>query len=236
MSNAMRGLETAALAVLQALGVPRLPVVLEFGNGLRLASTARSITIGSKTYTGAKATSNHHTISVDGMGESLNFDAPAAIVEIGSLDGWAQGRFFADDFRGDTCTVTVLYASGNTFLPSGLAMTFKCDADQVDADTLRIRLASNDAVNGTEAPRRTSQSSGCQFELGVSDAEGGCPFRWTQGVHATALKTCSRTYDGANGCKAHFPNITDPVTGESIPRPKPYGAFLGTVDHRLVRG
>lgn len=236
MSNALRGLETAALTVLALLNLPKMTFVLEFGSGLRLANTPKSITIGTKVYTGARAGANPHTIRVEGLGESLGFDVPAAIVEIGSLGGARQADFFADTIRGDTVTITLLYVSGNSYLPTGWATTFTCDAEQIDADMVKIRLASNDAVNGTEAPRRTSQGSGCQFEFQVSDEDGGCPFRWVQGVHAAALKTCDRTYDGANGCLVHFPPITDPVTGTAIQRPKPYGAFLGSVDHRLVRG
>lgn len=235
-TNYLRGLETAALALLDKLRLPRMPLVVEFGSGLRLANWPTSITVGAKTYTGSKATENRHLLKVEGLGETLNFEVPSAVIEITSMNGWAQGTFFLDDFRGDTLTITQLYISGNSFLPTGWAATYTCDAELADADTVKIRLASNDAVNGTESPRRTSQGSGCQAELGVSDEEGGCPFRWVQGVHATALKTCSRTYYGANGCLAHFTPITDPVTGDLIRRVKPYNAFLGSVDHRLVKG
>lgn len=203
--------------------------------GLRLTNWPRNLTFNNKTYTGARATANKFILKAEGLSENLKFEAPSAVIDIKSLNGWAQKHFFKDEFRGDTVTITLLYHSGNSFLETGWVTTFACDAEEVNADEVRIRLSSIDAVTGTEVPRRTTQEEGCQNDFQVFDAFGGCTFIWIEGIHAAALRTCSKIYDGENGCIDHFPDVVDPVTGLTVSRPKPYGAFLGSVDHRLVR-
>lgn len=231
-----RGLETAVKLLLNALALPSMVVTFEFETqGLRLTNWPRTITVGGKTYTGAKASADEFVITGKGFGENLRFEAVTAVIEIASLNGWAQAKFFNDVFREDTCVVTILYVSGSSFVSTGWATRYKCDAEECSADKVNIRLGSLDAVTGTEAPRRTTQADGCQSTFQVSDETGGCPFRWSATAHSAALATCDRTYDGPNGCVAHFPPLTDPVTGQSVPRLKPYGGFLGAVDHRLVR-
>lgn len=227
-----RGLSTTVKALLSAFRLPRMVILVEFNTlGLRLTNWPRSITINSKTYTGARASANKFVLRASGLGENLDFEAPSAVLEIHSLNGWAQAYFFSDSFRGDTVTISLLYISGNSFLETGWTTTYACDAEEVTADVVKIRLASIDAVAGVEAPQRMTQEEGCQFDFQV----GGCTFRFVQGVHAAALAKCSKSYDGPNGCKDHFPDVTDPDTGTAIPRPKPYGAFLGSIDHRLVK-
>jgi len=232
-----RGLSTAVLSLLDAFSLPRMIVLFEFETlGLRITNFPRSLTFENDVYTGGKAAADEFTVKALGMSENLNFEAPSAVIEIGSVNGWAQALFFADSFREDTCIVTLLYSTGSGFLSTGWRTRFKCDAEECNAANVRIRLGSLDAATGTEVPRRTTQSEGCQWRFQQSDPIAGCTFRFDPSVHVAALATCDRTYDGANGCGKHFPDITDPRTGDERPRVKPYGAFLGSLDHRLVKG
>lgn len=231
-----RGMDQALLTLLSALKLPRIVLLFEFhDNDLRLTNWPRDIDHGGKTYTGTTTTANKFNIKAEGLGENLGYEAPTAVVQIDSVNAWAQGKFFRDEFREDRCTITLLYISGNSFLSSGWETTYRCDAEEIDANKVRIRLGSLDAVTGTESPRRTTQSEGCQWHFQQSDEDGGCTFRWMVNYHSPALRTCDRTYDGPNGCRAHFPDVVDPVTGQTVSRMKPYGGFLGSVDHRLVR-
>ena len=232
-----RGLETAVKALLSALNLPMMAVAIEFETlNLRITNWPKDITIGGKTYVGAKASSDEFTVKGEGFGENLRLEAPTAVIEIGSMNGWAQAHFFNDAFREDTCVVTLLYVSGASFVTTGWTTRYKCDAEEVDADKVRIRLGSLDAVSGTELPRRTTQSDGCQWKFQFSDAIAGCTFRYNSAVHKAILAACSRTFDGPNGCTDHFPDIIGPVSGVVEPRPKPYGGFIGSIDHRLVGG
>lgn len=231
-----RGLSSAVKALLGAARIPTITLLFEFHTlDLRLTNWPRNITHDGKVYTGAQATADRFAVNVEGLGENLKFEVPSSVVEFVSKNGWAQNHFFSDSFREDTVTITLLYVSGTSHVATGWETTYKCDAEEINADRVRIRLGSLDAVTGSETPRRTTQTEGCQWKFQESNDEGGCPFRWVAGVHAVALKTCDRTYDGPNGCAKHFPDVTDPVTGQTIERPKPYGAFPGSVDHRLVR-
>lgn len=231
-----RGLSTAVLSLLDALSLPRMVVLFEFETlGLRLTTLPRSITHSGKTFRGTQVGPDVYAIKATGMSENLDFEAPSAVLEIESKTGWAQAHFFADEFREDTVVVTLLYSDGSSFLETGWQTRFKCDAEEIDVDRVRIRLGSLDAATGTEIPRRTTQSDGCQWQFQRSDEFGGCPFRFDPSVHVPALATCDHTYDGPNGCVKHFPDIVDPRTFDLRPRIKPYGGFLGSVDHRLVR-
>jgi len=221
------------VALLNLLKVPSLAVLVEFNTlGVRLVNIPAGLTFGGKTYTAA-------VLKCDGFGENLLWEAPSATLEIASLDGTQQARFLNDSFRGDTVTLTVLYASGGSWLSTGWSSTYTADAETCSANSVVIRLASMDAVQGTEVPRRTTQEHGCQHDF----MRGGCHFRWYTGL-SIALKECDKGYDTPNGCKAHFPDLGlatgrpwEPTSaGARIAQPKPYGGFLGAVDHRLVLG
>lgn len=234
--NALRVLESAALAFLESRKIPLMPFVVEFSDGTKLANYPTNITLDGVVYVGMKQTTDEFTLALSGLGENLDFEVSSATIDITSLNGWAQVEFFLDTWRGQQIRVTQLYFNGSVFARTGWETSYTCDAEQADANTVTILLASNDAANGTEGPRRTSQGAGCQAELSVVDSDGGgCTFVWVAGVHAVVLQTCSRSYYGTNGCKDHHPDIVDPVTGLDIPRVRPYNAFLGSVDHKLVR-
>lgn len=236
-----RGITSTVMAFLSALRLPRLPVLVEFPDlGIRITNWPKDLTISGKVYTGSSGT-HKFTVKIDGLGESLEFVAPSAVIEIGNLDGYFGAMSFDDLFRGTSVTITILYVSGSTFLSTGWTTTYHADADEVNADVVKLRLTSADAVLGTLLPRRTTQEAGCQFKFG----QGGCPFRWSS-FFGTKLKTCDHGYNSSNGCKEHFPDLclesqvtwvsSDLALGRTrIVQPKPYGAFPGPIDHSIVR-
>lgn len=209
----MKAFDSGVQLILNALGQPTFCVLVEFEAGWRYTSWPSTITYGGDSYTSA-------VMTVRGLGDNYAAEAPAAALEVGSLDLTQQARFLSDSFRGTDATVTVLYLASGTWTATGYEVTYTCDADQVDADKIMIRLASTDAVQGTDAPRRATQEAGCPFDY----RRGGCAYRGKS-------TSCDKGYDTTNGCRAHFPNLT--IGGATVIQPKPYGGFLGGVSTRL---
>lgn len=223
----MRSFDASLQAILDALQQPTFAVIVHFSTlGLRYTNWPSAITYGGNVY-------SPQNIVVEGMSENILCEAPSARLTITSLDTTQQVRFLADTFRGDTVTVTLLYLASGTWTTTGWTYTFTADADECDANEVRIRLGSSDAVRGTEVPRRTTQEAGCQFDY----KQGGCPYRGP-------LTTCKKTY---KDCKNHFPDLcenegiawsscTGPTTHKRVVQGKPYGGFLGGMTHRLRIG
>lgn len=173
---------------------------------------------------------------VEGLAENLYAEAPSATLKITSLDSSEQARFFADSFRGEIVTLRILILSAGVWTDTTFSMTLTCDADQADATEVTMRLASSDAVEGTDVPRRSTQETGCQHDY----MRGGCPYR---GV----LPSCDHGLLTPNGCHGHFPDL-DFETGREwnsasasaghtkVVQPLPYGACYGGITHRLVTG
>jgi len=234
----MRTLASGVQALLEAQRIPRFVTLVEFVDlELYLTSYPRSVTLGTKTYEGGKASAtrgDHFNLVVEGIGENLDFEAPAAVLRLASSNARFQGHFFNDEFREDQAIITLLYQSdANTLMDMGWTSTYTVDADSCDHEGVVLRLGTSDMVQGTTTPKRSTLEFGCQRDFKL----GGCHFRASPGL-STALNTkCDKTYDGTLGCKNHFPPVThhlDPTV--SYQQPKPYSGFLGGVDHRLVGG
>lgn len=237
-----RTFTTLVKSLLAATGVPALIIGVEFRDlGLKLTNWPRDFTADGRTYTGGRG-DHPFTLELDGLSESLEWDAPTAVLKIESLDGYFTSLFFSDSFREDQVTVRVFYLDGSTPTATGWVSTYTCDMDEADAQHVSLRLAAADAVLGTEIPRRTTQEGGCQHDF----QRGMCSYRWAAGA-STALKRCDHGYDTPNGCKAHFPDLclehqtawnasVCPGLGHTrVVQPKPYGGFLGSVDQTIVR-
>lgn len=239
-----RGLTNAVKVLFSALDIPNVVVLVEFETlGLRLTNWPKDITFENAVYSGSGRTTDPFSLAAEGLGENLNFESPQAVLTVASVDGWFQAHSLNDELRGDVCVITILYATAaGDFLASGWTTRFACDAEEGNEDEVRVRLSSLDVVSGIESPRRTVQTQGCQWNFQESDSISGCTFRYDstffQGapIHPARLQECDRTLDGPKGCIEHFPDITDPVTGDTVPRVKPFGAFAGNIDHRLVGG
>lgn len=216
----MRTVPTAVVSLLQALTLPPFAVVAEFSvESLKLANRS-GVTFGGVAYTAA-------TMRAENVGENFVAQAEGARLVIGSLAGEWQERFNADALRGTTVTLRVLVYSSGAWVDSTFRYTHTIDVDEIDADEIRMRLGSSDAVRGTSVPRQTTQEAGCQLDF----QRGECWFRWRDGM-AASLKECDKTYDGPNGCREHFPNVT--IDGQVHVIPKPFRGFLGGIAHRLV--
>ncbi len=177
---------------------------------------------------------------VEGLAENLYAEAPAATLTITSLEGAQQARFFTDSFRGDTVTVRILMWSAGAWTDTTYSLTLTCDADQTTENEVPIRLASSDAVEGTDVPRRTTQEAGCQHDF----MTGGCSFRPNALLPTTIRENCLK---GLKDCRDHYPPLclehgvlwvacTLQNTHTKIVQPLPYGACYGGLTHRLVLG
>ena len=201
-------------------------------NGLNLVSLPRGITLDGVTYLGTKDFGHPFAMEIQGIGTSLRWEVPGASIKITNGDGYFAGLFQADLFRREQVTVRPLYTvAGLAWLDSGAEFTFTGDVDNCDPNggVVQVRLSSDDAVRGAGGPRRTTGEFGCQ-----ADYMGpGCGFRFVEGVSPTSHRTCPKTPEG---CKERFGKVVDPITGERIQQPLPYGAFPGTVDSTFVRG
>lgn len=206
------------LTLAAAVGIPSLCVLVKFNTlGLAIANTGKNVTLSGTTYTGLGV----DAISLDGLGETLTGEAPSAVLTIRDVGDAYKDEVIDDSFRGDTVTVTIGYYSSGSVVTTGWTTTYAVDADGFGEDDVMIRLASSDTVEGTEVPRRTTQEAGCQHDY----KRGLCTYRGS-------LSTCDKSYGGANGCKAHFPEFTN--GGVKIVPSRPFGGFPGGFPHSLV--
>jgi hypothetical protein len=193
-------------------------------------------------------------MTVSGLGENLEGRAAATEIVLPSLDAALQAKFLADEFRGSKCWVTVLVQTpGDSIVDADqLWQTrFTCGADAIDEDTIRISLGSEDAVRGTEVPRRQVSEIGCQLDYMKT-----CPYRGHRVYTLTSLgvlvqgslrtvvhATCSKQLQDIGtdpGCRSHFPPVLNPTwtTTNSQPRtirrPLPHDAWPGETPGRVV--
>lgn len=205
----------ALTTLLAAFAQPTLCILVSFDDlGLYFTSASSSITRGSATYTPTP-------MKVAELAENFVGEVQAAELAIMDLDSTQRARFFDDNFRGTNVTVRIYYYSGGTWTDTTWSYTMTCDADRAASNQVSIKLSSSDAVQGTEAPRRTTQEAGCQSDY----KRGGCPYRGSKG-------SCDKGYSTSTGCKDHFPDVT--IAGKVIQQPKPFGGFLGGMSQRLV--
>lgn len=226
-----RGFSTAVKSLLDALKVPRLPVLIEIPSlSLKITNYATSLTFDGVVYQGSKNGTHKFTLAMEGLGENIDFQAPSAVIKIGCLDGYFQAMSYQDQLRDVEIIAQIVYIDTNhvvTALP--WSTTFRGDADTANANEVVVRLASIDAVQGSEIPKRTTQETGCEFLFMGPD----CGYRWFVG-RDTKLRTCDHGYDTSNGCKEHWGDVRDPATNQLVPQPKPYSGYIGGIDHRLV--
>lgn len=217
----MRSFSAGLVSLFTALQSPKFVVLVAFATtGVRYTNHTAAISYGGATYSPA-------SIVVSGISENMLAETPAASLRIGDFDNTDRARFFNDQFRGDTLTVTILYDSSGTWTATGCEWTWSVDADVTDAEAVTMRLAAADASAGSVVPRRTTQEAGCQHTF-----QGPlCPFRWRAGMSA-ALKQCDFSLYGPIGCKAHFPDVVE--SGVTYVIPKPFGGFIGGTPRRLV--
>lgn len=222
------GFSTALNAILSAIKLPRMVLLLTIHRStgdVLLTSWPKTITIGTNTYVGAAQYSTRFSLSGEGFGEALDFSAPSAVLRFKALSpGDFHSDFFNDLFRGVRVTVGVAYYDGSSFQATPWQVTMMSDADESDDAAITLRQASVDAAQGDEIPRRTTQEEGCQWEY----KRGRCTYRGS-------IPDCDHTFWGPNGCRVHFQRITDPDDSSIVyVQPKPYGAFLGGIDHNMV--
>lgn len=213
----------AVQTLLAALGLPALVVLVKFEtSGIAVCNAARDTSFGGTTYTGLGADG----ISLDGVGETLGGEVPAASLTIRDLGVAYMGTMLADGFRGDIATVSIGYMSSGVVTATGWETTYAVDADSLGEDSVTLRLGSSDAVEGSEVPRRTTQESGCQNDY----KRGLCSYRGS-------LATCDKSLDGPNGCRVHFPDIqyADTDGTRTLTPSRPFGGFPGSFPHSLVR-
>lgn len=213
----MRSVGTTVQTALGLLQETAIVVLVEFGKGERYTSWHRNVTWNSQTWT---------AVGIDGTSfrESLDGSAPRAELRLLSLAAARQAEMVADYYRGDTCRVRLIRAEDiGTATDPAWDTTYTVDTDGTDGDELRLVLSSSDAVQGTEVPRISTREVGCQRTF----KRGGCPYRGS-------LTSCDKSLHGENGCIAHFPDLTDPDTGGTIPQHYPYLAFPGRVGRSLV--
>jgi len=216
-----RSFAAGLLATLASFTHDTFRTIVTLGSGATYTDHPSTISFGGTSYT------SQHLI-IRGIGENLYSEAPAGELLLGDLDSTHRATFFNDDFRGDTVLIRVLHNDAGTWTATGLSYTFGLDADALpDSTSVRIRLASSDAVEGTETPRRTTQEAGCPFDF----QNGLCPFRWTSGMKES-LKKCDKGYSTPNGCKEHFSDVTQ--GGVTYRVPKPFGGFRGNMPQSLV--
>jgi len=214
----MRTFSAPLLILLSALQSPKFAVLLDFSAlGVHYTNHHADISYGGVTYSKA-------IVTVLGLSENFTSEVPSARVTLGDLDNTERARFFADSFRGETVTVTMLYDASGTWTAVGVALVMTCDMDEADPTSVLLRLATSDASRGSEVPRRTTQEQGCQHTfMGPL-----CPFRWRTGM-SVALQSCGKTLAD---CKAHFPVVTESSVTYTVPLP--YGGFVGGISHRLA--
>lgn len=182
-----------------------------------IANVWKDLTLGSTTYTAV----GRGGMVGQGFGGNLAGEVPAPNIRIKNLDSGGTSRVTGDSLRGDTVTVTLLYLVNGVWTATGWETTFTADTDGLEAEDIVVRCASADAARGTTVPRITTQENGCQHDY----RRGGCPYRGPK-------STCLKSYLDANGCRDHFQDLT--VGTETVPQPRPYGAFIGNVRHSLV--
>jgi hypothetical protein len=218
-----RSLDSTWTTLAAALSIPSITVCVSFNTlGVHICNNGRDITLGTTTYTGL----GRKAISAVGFGESLGVEVPAPSVSIVSNDQTYQAHVISDSLRDDTATITIAYYDSGAWTSTGWATTFRVDTDGGGANGVTVNLRSSDAVKGLSVPRRTTQEDGCQHDF----KRGLCGYRG-------ALKSCDKTLNGVNGCKAHFPDLTwtENLQPTKIVQPKPFGGFPGGLPHSLVR-
>lgn len=250
-----RGISSPLKALVASLTRAHLWFLVEFPSvldandtPLRFTNFQRSFVYGTKTWISLGG------MEVAGLGEGLDGRAPSASVVLPSLDAALQAKFLADEFRGTKCWITVLVQTpGDSILDADqLWQTrYTCGADAIDEDTIRIALGSEDAVKGTEVPRRQVSEIGCQRDYMTT-----CPYRghrvYTLASNGTLVAsslrtvvhaTCSKLLQDVGtdpGCRSHFPPVLNPgwTTSNGQPRtvrrPLPYDAFPGETPGRVV--
>lgn len=213
----------AVTALLGALGIPGLVVCLDFATlGLSICNAHKDVSLGGTTYTAL----GRRGLVARGLAETLAPEVGSARIAISSLDATYHAHLRSDSFRGDRVTVSLAYWSSGTLTSLGWSTTYSVDVDSATTDQVVLVVRSADAVRGTLVPRRTTQEDGCQHDY----KRGACPYRGP-------LATCDFTLFGANGCAAHFPNLTVTERGDTrtLVQPKPFGGFPGNLPHSLVR-
>lgn len=227
-----RAFNAAAEILMNALHLPFMTVLVEFSElEIYITNFPRDVTIGSTTYVGTHATDDEFALKVKGISENLKFEAPSATIDISSLEGVWQARFLNDTIRDNLVTIKIAYVdtTDGSVKESGWSVTFRCDMDSADEDVVSLRLASGDAAKGEEYPKNTNQDYACQNVL----SRGRCYYRQAPGA-AVSLLTCDHGYDTPNGCKTHFPDITHPITGDTIPQPKPFNGNISHIDRDFI--
>lgn len=219
----MRTIGATITSILAALASSKFAVLVSFQTlGVRYCNHSTAITFESAVYSPA-------VIVAKGVGENFKAEARIAELTLASLDRTQQERFFNDQFRGDTVTLRIVVRSAGTWEDTTFTYNLTVERDASGPNILTLRLASADAVNGSEIPTRTTQEAGCKW-----DFKGPrCPFRRASFMSAT-LDECDKTMDGPIGCRAHFPDFI--VSGQRYIQPKPFGGFIGGVSHRLALG
>lgn len=204
--------------VLAGLTISGLKIAVSFNTlGLHLWNGTGTLTLGSTQYTGI----GKDGMVGDGFGENMLGNVPTPRLVLRSLDFAYHDEVVDDDFRGDTATIRLLYLNSGTWTASGWTTTYSVDADMLTANEITLNLTTGDAARGTTIPRRMTQEIGCQHDY----KRGGCSYRGP-------LAECDKSYDGEMGCKVHFPEFT--VGSETWVPAKPYGAFLGYVNHAVI--
>lgn len=226
-------LDSALKSLLLSGRMPYLRAAVEFPSiGLRLVNWPDDVTIAGKTFLGF-AGLHKFTLKIEGLGQTIRWEVPAATVTMVNQDNFIGPFFDADSFRGQPCSTYQLYSSAGVLFDLGLRIDFTADVDKHDPNSGEtvVRLSAADAVHGAGAPRRTTSEFGCPADF-MGD---GCGFRWNSGVHQQSLQTCDKGVSTVNGCFQHFRPVRDPVTQTLVAQPIPFNGFPGDVDPAFVR-
>lgn len=229
----MRSIATAVQALQASLTLDRAVTLLHMpALSLRYTSNPVAHTWEGDSYTPA-------AFEVRDLSQNARGDLPQATVRIASLDGTQQARFWSDSWRGIRVGITVILedgidSTGNVAYPTEY---WRVAGDPTSRNAVTLVLANSD-VQRQGLPMVATHEHACQHVYGPDavrlGVESPCPYRGS-------LRSCSRTYDGENGCKAHFPDLDasgfpwgPTSSGTRIVQAKPFGGELGGLEDRLV--
>lgn len=220
--------QTALELLMPGKGVRNVTLLHFSGLGFRWTSHNKDHTWEGDTYQAYTTTQN--LIMVRDISDNIQGEIPAATIILHNLglNSNDKARFWSDTLRGEAVSMTIIHpdginGTGNEIRPT---WTDVVDSDLIGPNGVILRLGAL-AAGKVRIPTITTRGYGCQHLYGPDAVSQGVASKCT---YRGSLKTCSRIYDGPNGCKDHYPDITytDPQTGvaATVEQTKPFGGEL----------
>ena len=173
---------------------------------VRYAFWQADITFNSNTYTANAG-------RLEAVQQSTDGRAPTTTIHIQNLDRTMRTLLETEEVRNVTVLLEIVDLDDLATTTSVLNDTYKIDAYEYDSNQAYLTISSSDVVRGIQVPRRAAQIYFCPFTY-KSDECG----------YVGSIAACDYTYNGKNGCVAHF----------GATHAKRYGGFIGAPQRDLT--